>query len=171
MPDIDRQLFRGSDNLSTEDWQKVSAPDLSPRAVGTVLGKYEWSGKAAASVGVRLTADNTAADTAKLLLSGSWGSTLKIQARKVFSSADEDVVLEIEIPDLAVFRCTDGEMWSRYIPQEAVKYVYRQGDRVLVDEDDMMQQGIGDFSLRAVTGLSKACGAKFGIWVQVMRIR
>ncbi len=170
MPDIDRQLFRGTDALSNEDWLKVSAPDLSPRAVGAVLEKYDWSGKAAAAVGIRLTADNTAADSAKLLLAGGWGSTLKIPAKQLFSSADEDIILEIEIPDLAVFRCADGDMWSRYTPQEAIKYSYRQGEKVLVDEDEMMQQGISDFSLRAITGLSKACGAKFGIWLQVYRI-
>lgn len=170
MPDIDRQLFRGKDSLSLEDWQKVAAPDLSPRSISQILEKHEWSGKAAAAVGLRLTADNTRVDSAKLLLAGGWGNTLKIQARKLFTGADEDVILELDIPDLAVFRCTDGQMCSRYTPQEAVKYRYIQGDKTLVDEEEIMQQGIGDFSLRVVTGLSKACGLKYGIWLQVIII-
>ena len=60
-------------------------------------------------------------------------------------------------------------MWSRYTPQEAVKFQYRQGDKLLEDEEDLMQLGIGDFSLRVITGLSKACGPKYEIWLQVMK--
>ena len=90
-----------------------------------------------------------------------------MQARKLFTGADEDIILEIDIPDLAVFRCTNGQMWSRYNPQEAVKYRFMQGEKSLTDEEDIMQQGIGDFSLRIITGLSKACGLKYGIWLQV----
>ncbi len=167
MPEIDRQLFRGKDLLDLEDWQKVSAPDLSPRSVGQVLERHEWSGKAAATVGVKLSADNTEVESARLVLAGSWGSVLKIQAHKLFSGADEDVILEIELPDLAVFRCADGDMCSRYIPQEAVKYQFKQGEKIITEEEDTMQQGIGDFSLRLIAGLSKACGLKYGIWLQV----
>ena len=99
MPDIDKQLFRGKDPLDLEDWKKVSAPDLSPKSVSQALGKHEWSGKAAATVGIKLSADNTEVDSARLLLAGGWGSVIKIQARKLFSGADEDVILEIELPD------------------------------------------------------------------------
>ncbi len=86
MPEIDRQLFKGKDQLLVEDWQKVSAPDLSPKSVGEVLFKCSWSGKAATTVGVQLTADNTTAEGAKLLLAGSWGSGLKLQAKRLFSA-------------------------------------------------------------------------------------
>ena len=58
--------------------------------------------------------------------------------------------------------------YCRYTPQEAVKFQYRQCDKLLEDEEDLMQQGIGDFLLRIITGLSKACSPKYGTWLQVI---
>ena len=167
MPEIDRLLFRGTEQLTAEDWATVTATDLSSRTVGQLLGKYGWEGKAAATTGIRLKPDNTGPEAARLMLLGTWDSTLKIQAKKVFAEADQDTMLEIELDNLAVFRFNEGSMASRYTPQEAVKYRLIQGERVLRDEDDRMAQGIGDFSLRIIAGLSKACGVKYGLWLQL----
>ncbi len=167
MPDIDRQVFKGREPLNQEDLEKVSAADWSARAIEGVLEKNGWEKKAAAAIAVQLKPDNSGPEAIKLALAGSWDGQVKIQAKKVFEGADEDTVLEIELRDLAVFRCAEYAMASNYTPQEAVKYRYMQGEKELADEDDRMQQGIGDFSLRIVAGLSKACGAKYGIWLQV----
>ena len=167
MPDIDRQLFKGKEPLSQEDWEKVSAADWSARSLAEVLEKNGWEKKAAATVAVRLKPDNSGPEAVKLALAGSWDGQVKIQAKRVFEGADEDTVLEIELRDMAVFRCAENAMASNYTPQEAVKYRYVQGEKELTDEEDRMQQGIGDFALRVVAGLSKACGAKYGKWLHV----
>ena len=166
MPDIDRLLFKGREQLKTEDWEKMSASDWSSRAVERVLAANGWENKAAAAVATRLKPDNSGPEAAKLVWAGCWDKTVKIQAKKVFEGADDDTMLEIELPDLAIFRCDENMMASRYTPQEAVKFRYVQGEKILEDEEDRMQQGIGDFSLRITAGLSKACGAKYGLWLQ-----
>ena len=167
MPDIDRQLFKGNEALNTADWEKLTVADWSPRNVEGALERNGWEHKAAAAVAIRLKPDNSGPEAAKLLLAGSWGDPLKVQAKRIFDGADEDTILEVELNDLAVFRFNENMMASRYTPQEAVKHRYIQGEAVLEDEEDRMQQGIGDFSLRVVAGLSKACGVKYGIWLQV----
>ncbi len=166
MPDIDRQLFGGKDNLSENDLKSLSAEDLSIRATGEVLRRFGWEGRSAAAVGLKLSPDNTTAAAGRLILLGVWDQKIKIQAKKIFGQADEDTVLEISELDLAVFRCREGEMWSRYTPQEALKYEFYQGEKVL-DDDAKQTQGISEFCVRAVAQLAKGCGPRYGIWVQL----
>ncbi len=168
MPEIDRLLFQGTEQLTPEDWRSVETPDLSSRSVGQVLMRHGWNGKgAAAAVAVKLQPDNTSPETARLVLLGEWEGAIKIQAKKLFTGADSDTLLEIKLPDLAVFRFVDDQLCSRYTPQEAVPYQFTQGEKILADEEDRMAQGIGDFSLRVVAGLSKTCGVKYGLWLHI----
>ncbi len=115
---------------------------------------------------MKLSSDNTSVSAAKLALLGGWDKKIQIQARKVFQQAAEDILLEVELPDLSVFRCRDGEMWSRYVPQAGLPCRYTQGGKTL-DEEELGAQGITEFATRAVAHLSKDCGAKWGIWLQV----
>ena len=117
MPIIDQQLFQGTDTVSDADWQGISRPDVSSASIASVLEQHGWEKKATAAVGLKLSPDNTSVSAAKLAFLGSWDKKIQIQARKVFQQAAEDVLLEVELPDLSVFRCREGDMWSRYVPQ------------------------------------------------------
>ena len=166
MPVIDRQLFAGADKLSEADWGAISAPDTSATAVAKFLEQHGWGKKGAAAVSLRLSPDNTAVEGAKLLLLGNWDKKIQLQARKLFQQAEENVLLEVELPDLGVFRCREGEMWSQYIPQAGIKSKYSKEGRE-VGEEELREQGIQEFCVRAVTHLSKDCGLKWGMWIQV----
>jgi len=84
----------------------------------------------------------------------------------VFSNADPEIVLEIKLPDLSVFRCRENTMWSIYVPEEAVEARYLKKKQVLRREE-LEEQGVGNFCLRAVTSLAKSCGKKWGLWLQI----
>ncbi len=166
MPVIDRQLFTGRDEPTETDWISVSAPDTSNRAVAAVLERHGWERKGAAAIGLKLSPDNTAVSSARLVLLGSWDKKIQMQAKKLFQRAAEDVLLEIEFSDMGIFRCKDGDMWSQYVPQAGFKCNYTRGGKVL-DEDEKTEQGIQELAARAVAHLSKDCGLKWGIWLNV----
>ena len=166
MPLIDRQLFAGTDKLSGADWESLSAPDISSATVARVLGQHGWEKKGAAAIGLRLGPDNSTVEAARLVLLGSWDKKIQLQARKLFSEAAEDTLLEVELPDLSVFRCKEGDTWSQFIPQAGVKAKYSRAGKEL-DEEEQKEQGIQEFAVRAVAHLSKDCGVKWGIWLQV----
>lgn len=165
MPDIDRQLFSGTEKLGDEDWATCLVADLAATTVaGKVRNLGNWNGNAAATVGLRLKADNSGVDGGRLVLIGKWDEKIKLQAKKLFQGCEENVVLEMEIGDLAVFHCREGEMASGFIPQEAVKYRYRQGEGVL-SEARLEEVGVKSFSLKIVTGLSRSSSKKEGLWL------
>lgn len=164
MPVLDRQLFTGSEALTEADWQSVSRSDISSRSIAEVLSQHGWEKKGAAAIGLKLAPDNTTVDAAKLALLGAWDKEIVVQAKKVFQQAAENTMLEIDLPDLSVFRCREGDMWSHYVPQAAIKCKYTQGGTTLTEEE-LAAQGITEFSVRMVTHLSKDCGAKWGIWL------
>ena len=166
MPLIDRQLFAGETRLSEADWQSISNPDISTSSIAKFLVQQGWEQKGAAAVGLRLSPDNSRVDAARLVILGSWDKKIQLQAKKLFEKAAETTILEVELPDLSVFRCKDGEMWSQYIPQAAIRCRYMQEGKEL-DADQQGDQGIQEFAVRAVAHLSKDCGTKWGIWLQV----
>ncbi len=117
MPLINRQLFAGTDKLSGADWESISAPDISGSSLAKLLDQYGWEKKGAAAIGLRLEPDNTSVEAARVVLLGSWGKKVQLQAKKLFLDAAEDTLLEVELPDLNIFRFKEGDMWSQFIPQ------------------------------------------------------
>jgi len=166
MPEIDRQLFTGSEKLNAADWFSISAPDASAAAVGGVLKKFGWDGGAAAAVALPLSPDNSAVVGARLMLLGSWDKAVKIQAKKLFVDCDEDVLLTVDNIDLAALRCPANTVASRYTESRAFNCKYSQAGKTL-DEDDLIAQNVGDVCIRAVTRLASSCGSKHGMWLQV----
>ncbi len=166
MPVIDQQLFAGTDKLTEADWPSLSAPDISNRSLEKILEQHGWEHKGAAAIGLKLSADNTSVMAARLAILGSWDQKIQLQAKKVFAKADEGTILEVELTDLGVFRCKEGEMWSQFVPQAGFKASYSRDGRAL-EQEELERQGIQELSARAVMHLSKDCGLKWGIWIKV----
>ena len=119
--------------LEDAEWQSLSIPDVRNKAVGDALGKLGWDKKgAAAAVSLRLSPDNSKPEGARLVLLGEWDKKISMQAKKVFAEAAENIIMKVEVDDIGVFRCRDNDMWSNYIPQEAMRVWYMRDRKSVV---------------------------------------
>jgi len=161
MSDIDSTLFSSSEKLPKEFWASVGLPDLSTRNAGDFLSKHGWDGKAAAAVGLRLTPDNRSPEAARLILVGEWDKPIRIQANRVFQGADQEILMEIQLDDLSTFKCRENRMASMYVPSNMVTTKYTRKKKEL-SEEQLAEEGIGEFSLRTICSISKSSGKKYG---------
>ena len=115
MPDLDKVLFAGNENISSAEWATITTPDMSGNSVAEFLEGNGWDGNAAGIVGLQLSADNTRPTAACFALAGRWSDRPnRIQAQKVFMEAPADWMLEINLPDMSKFHFGDGCMASDY---------------------------------------------------------
>ncbi len=65
---------------------------------------------------MKLTPDNTRVSSARLILVGAWGDEpIRIQAQKIWLTAADNLLLEVNLGDMSLFRFPEGEMASHYI--------------------------------------------------------
>ncbi len=170
MPSITMALFAAESAVDTSDWKKLSVPGLGPRQVGEFLEGFGWDGSAAASVGLKMAADNLSVAAARLSVVGTWSTApTLLQAQKLWSRAPANIWLEVDLRDMGAFRFGDGEMVSKYIPDIAIKHKFIiQGEddqKKELSDEEVSAAGITPFTVRAACGLSSACSAKNGIWL------
>ena len=82
------------------------------------------------------------------------------------AGAQLNIIMKVEITNMAVFRYRDNEMWSGYIPQEVRRVIYIREDKV-IEKEKLSKHSFHEISFRAVTHLSKDCGAKYSIWLTI----
>ena len=170
MPTITSALFIGDAQVDWTDWKKLSVPGFGPRQIGEFLNGFGWDGNVAANVGVKLSADNLTVENARLTIVGCWDTEpFIVQAQKLWPQAPPYITLEVELRDMSAFRFADGDMCSRYIPQEALRYKFlasgEDGQRRELADAELEAFSISPFSVRTACGLSKASGAKHRIWL------
>ena len=169
MPDIDKVLFSGQENISSAEWAALSTPDMGEASVAEFLEGTGWDGNVAGVVGLQLSADNSRPTAARFAMAGQWSDRPnRIQAQKVFAEAPADWLLEVNLPNMGLFNFADGSMASEYVGGDALEcqfYTVVEGEKKMVDDEQLGEKGISYFSLRAVCSLAKTCGAKWGIWV------
>ena len=170
MPTLTNALFVGECKVDTNDWKKISVPGLGPRQVSEFLETFGWDGLAAASVGLRMAADNESVSAARLSIVGCWApQPAKVQAQKLWARAPANIWLEIDLQDMGTFRFADNNMVSCYIPDIAIKHCFitledGEQQKVLTDEE-VTASNITPFALRAACGLSSASSAVDGVWM------
>lgn len=171
MPDLDKALFAGKDQISPAEWASLTTSDMNQRAVAEFLESYGWDQRAAAHVGLKLAADNTSVVAAQLALAGKWrDGPIRFQASKIFEKAPANVCLEIDIGCLSTFRFAPNEMWSDTIAGDKFKHTYvdtAAEGRAVLTADKLEEYEITAFSIRAVTSIAKSSGAKCGVWLTV----
>ena len=169
MPTITSALFAGELNLSPAEWESMSVPGFGTTHIGEFLESSGWDGSAAACVGVRLSADNSATVSARLNLAGRWGAPATLQAQKLWPDAGPHITLELDFNDLGVFRFNDGDAASRYISEEGVRHKFSaMGTDGVIREltgEERTVNGIGAFTIRAACGIAKCSNAKNGVWL------
>ncbi len=170
MPTITSALFVGECKVDTSDWKKISVPGFGPRQVSEFLETFGWDGSAAASVGLRMAADNESVTAARLSIVGCWApQPARVQAQKLWARAPADIWLEIDLQDIGTFRFADNDMASCYIPDVAVKHNFttqgEDGQQKTLSDEEVTANNITPFALRAACGLSSASSATDGVWL------
>ncbi len=165
MPDIEKSLFSGQENISNAEWATLTVPDMSDANVSEFLEGGGWDGNVAGVVGLQLATDNSRPTAARFALAGRWSDRPnRIQAQKIFAEAPADWLLEINLPNMGLFHFADGNMVSEYVGGNALEcqfYRVVEGEKVSVDDELLGEKGISYFTLRAVCSLAKTCGAKW----------
>ena len=66
MPDIEKSLFSGQENISNAEWATLTVPDMSDANVSEFLEGGGWDGNVAGVVGLQLATDNSRPTAARL---------------------------------------------------------------------------------------------------------
>ena len=168
MPDIEMAVFAGTDAILNEEWATLTTAGPGQQAVEEFLESFGWDQKAAGVVNIKLSPDNSKVMAARFTLAGKWqeeGS--RIQAKKLWPELDENILLEVDLDNLTLFRFAEGEMWSDYLQGDTLQHRFLmtgEEPRVMTNEE-LAESGVGEFALRAVCGLAKSCSHRWGIWV------
>ena len=137
MPDIEKSLFSGQENISNAEWATLTVPDMSDANVSEFLEGGGWDGNVAGVVGLQLAADNSRPTAARFALAGRWSDRPnRIQAQKIFADAPADWLLEINLPNMGLFHFADGSMVSEYVGGDALEchfYTVGDGEKTGVD--------------------------------------
>jgi hypothetical protein len=138
--------------------------------VEELLETHGWTGETNAIIGVKLTPDNTRVNSARPILVGAWGDgPIRIQAQKIWPAAADNLLLEVNLGDMALFRFPEGEMASHYIPGETAKNSIiisgQDGTQRAIEEDEREAAGIGNFCMRANCYMAKSTSTQEGVWL------
>lgn len=171
MPDIDKNLFAGREQITAAEWATLVSTSMGQQAVAELLESSGWDRKAAGCVGLKLSPDNSSILSGQLAIAGKWkDGKERIHAAKLFPGIGDNVFLELGLDDLSVFRFAANEMWSEVVPGDSVPHkfveVSKDGEREL-DVAELEPVDGGTFSIRVITSLAKKCGMKWGIWLEV----
>ena len=156
MPDIEKSLFSGQENISNAEWATLTVPDMSDANVSEFLEGGGWDGNVAGVVGLQLATDNSRPTAARFALAGRWSDRPnRIQAQKIFAEAPADWLLEINLPNMGLFHFADGNMVSEYVGGDALEcqfYTVVEGEKVSVDDELLGEKGINYFRLGLTRG-------------------
>jgi hypothetical protein len=171
MPEIDKTLFAGKEPISAEEWATLTTTGMGQQAVEDFLEGFGWDQKAAGTVGLRLTPDNTGVASAQLALTGPWKEgPILFAASKLFERAPPNAYLELDIDNLSIFHFAANEMWSGMLEGDNITHKFVESSRDVMTvmlQERMEECGIGPFCVKIVTSLAKACSVKWGIWLNV----
>ena len=154
MPDLNEKHFSGESDITSEKMKELTTKG-NIKAVSETLTKLGWEGQQIATVTLRISTDGGRVEDGQFNLRGALGKDLvKVQASKLWSKADENVWLEIITPPGEWFNFEGRRLFSEYLDQERVNYRVTKEGRIL-SEAEKKDNGVGNFSLCAITHLSK----------------
>ena len=131
------------------------------------LTKLGWEGQLDATLNIKVSVDGKRAEDGLFNIRGELSKdAAKVQASKLWEKADENVILEVELPPGDFFCFEGGRLYSEYLDQEKVKYRLLKEGRIL-SEAEKKTHGIGDFGLRAIMHLGKASNGANGPNIKV----
>ena len=161
MPDLNKKYFSGEKDITAEKGKELVTKGDSEDVIRT-LTKLGWEGQLIAAVSIKVSVDGRRADDGQFSLRGALASDpISVQAAKLWEKADEDVMLELDMPPGDRFEFQGGRLYSEYLDQEKVRYRLIKEGRILT-EADKKKHGLGDFCLRTLVHLSRSSNGAGG---------
>ena len=167
MPVLDKVLFTGQDEAEVDDLTKAEVTNFRA-SVKAALGKFGWKGQAAGCVGLGLSVDNRRVEAGRFIAVGALDDEDgKVEARKLWQKADNNVILTLQCKQADTFTFSDGTLCSDFVGERNIMHcfhVVKEGRTPTpVMEADKERLGIGEFTVRMVCSLAKRSSAKNGV--------
>ena len=166
---LPKSLFSGNDTISESDKKKIFVNNFSDN-IETVLGEFEWDGKAAATIGLTLSSDNRKVESGRFMTRGKLvEKSILVKACDIWEDANENVVLTIKLPRAEIFKFVDGGLYSQYVNEETVNHYFHNivagSAPVPIPAQEKEEWQIGSFCLRQICYISKASTARGGVMI------
>ena len=166
MPDLDKDLFRGSSQVAEEDLARGEVNNIG-EDVTNVLTSFDWEGGPVACILLQLSPDNERIAAGSLITRGREDREYTLDASKVWQDATLGVTLTIRLPELDSFTFTDGGLTSDFLPDEDCIHFFHAaregGTSAPILTANLAQQGIGRFCTSLVCQLAKSSCAARGV--------
>ena len=125
------------------------------------LKKDGWKGEAVCYIGLYLSADNTRVDRGNFMVKGKLtDESLRIEANKIWTEADDSVVLVLNFPKAEVFTFNESGLSSDIVRQEDIQHGFYliSGETApqVILETDYEEHGVGKFCMRMMCTVSKS---------------
>ena len=166
MPELDKELFRGRNEVKEEDLANCEVNNVG-EDITNVLTSYGWEGEPVACVLLQLTPDNEQIAAGSLVTRGRDEKEYVIDAGKIWQDANMGVTLTIRQPELDSFFFSDGGLTSDFLPDEECVHFFHAmkegGAATPILSADLGQYGIGRFCTRIVCQPAKSSSAAKGV--------
>lgn len=163
MPQIDQSLFNNPGEIDASFLDGLEISNDS-EAVEEALRRWDWAGRPAGCLLLKLSPDNTTVASGQFAVRGKLASeVISWDANKLWPTADDNAVLNIRIPAAEAFKFGGGGLASEYLNMYEVEHTISVGgETVHTSRANYANHGIGRFSIRMVCNIQKAA-AKSGI--------
>ena len=166
MPDLLEKHFAGERDIPAGKVKDLLTKGNREAVIDT-LTRLGWEGQPIATVNLRVSADGERVEDGQFNIHGILSKeTAKVQASKIWEKAEEDIILEVEVPPGELFEFEGGHLYSEYMDQEKVKYKVLKSGRFLT-EAEKKENGVGEFCLRAIAHLGKASNGASGPTIKI----
>ena len=128
-------------------------------AVEEALRHFDWDGHAAGCTILNLAPDNGSVASGSFAVRGRLAKEeWKVDAAKIWSTAEQGLTLTLQIPGGSGFTFGGGGMCSDYLEGDQVEHCITTSGRggQLVLQSNHKEKGVGTFCLRLVCHLQKA---------------
>lgn len=158
---LNKKYFESRGDLDHELGNKLVTASFNLPVTQTLLN-LGWTGNHVAMVGLELSPDNRHVRRGRYLLHGPLTKEpVNIQARKLFPTADTDIMMTITMPDAAEFRFHNGTLGSDLLPCEGYKHHFSRESGVIFPTD-WPANNVGETCMRAISHLDKASNSALG---------
>ena len=170
MPDMDKKLLSGGGDFYQGDAARIEVRNFSSD-VDDKLKKDGWKGEAVCYIGLYLSADNTRVDRGNFMVKGKLtDESLRIEANKIWTEADDSVVLVLNFPKAEVFTFNESGLSSDIVRQEDIQHGFYliSGETApqVILETDYEELGVGKFCMRMMCTVSKSSSARTGVLIK-----
>jgi len=166
MPPMERGLFDGGHSIGEDDLRRLEVEN-SAEAVDEALRRFDWGGQAACCTVLQLAPDNRSIASGQFAVRGQLSKEdYKWEASKIWGTAEQGLLLTLQLPGGSGFNFSEGGMCSDYMDMQQIEHCVTTTGRggQLVLQQNYKEKGVGAFCLRMACHIQRA-SARNGVTV------